>query len=1077
MFDASKNKVKIVSCNHVYKMDQHVRALDAMDAAKLSSVDETFQTKQRVLADTFGSKKTQKRLASRAANEVTVQESTSQVLTHAVGTIQPNEMEAEDDLLEAIHQTVLPRFDETAQSVRDIYTPESIAPAAVLDALAPALKTWRAVVKKGLSGVKKDAKSDTPLSTSAFVQNRLDALASLERSEDRDASLKLLIYLNLLLQFRAGGKNKKKVVAEWDVETIASERVKEQLLADFTARVSMGAEGSRLVFDGQCEQKLLCYIAVTSVLLCNFTLDADQVDAMASDLKMMTSESGNKNRRARSKHHADCIAIAHRRTHSPLSRASPLPLSTACSSTTRRPVAVSARRASTSPRRSACRSCARRSSASKADDGDEIRGGVTRTTTSGPRHHRQCDTRGKDAHQCTMYHSANKMQPSYLPTDCGPSIERGWREQLVTHHWCTCDKSSAIESTGVYYLYISNYHLFSSPALVCVLPPQCLLSGESSQQAKRAPSRPPAGSRHDTDATPDESERTSGTRGEQARVHCPSPPTHSRIGPAAMSRAQVQTRTQAQAQTGRALAATQPIPMSEEHTTRDTSGTASTHHEFATIGVSPSPSRLPAFALGLACSDLGQSTVLSGGELNHYYRLASLDDSYLTAAAARRTAMRDQSQARYKNWGNTLEAQRTRKKLDRQKKLDALEQAQQAIDAEESEYQEAQKRVVLDRANRLLWQDTDKVKNFHGGLLLASVLKEREAQLELAAAKKAQQQLINQTYHDIAEEDRLKALEMSRLEREKRAEQNHAAAAQQLTQLREVRERQEAERAEQVAEGQRIKRIAAEAVKEAEEEDAARKEKMLSYNQEYLRANDEQRALKAQRAAVEALEDSKIAAFAAEKDRLIALRRDHEAAKFASKQARFEKMLRRQYEHLSDIKEAEARRLDSQVKEIEKRTEDREAADAAKRAALKETIRVSRQAQVDRKNAELARTRARDAVLISEWRKRNLEMADAEHEEERATLESALRLQQTLREQMAAKESRVRAEVDKEYEEAQMMREAREREDAVFQAYCTQQLGDLQIKGKSTIPLQLVLHNERMRTQRPGNFMMATNFR
>ena len=155
---------------------------------------------------------------------------------------------------------------------------------------------------------------------------------------------------------------------------------------------------------------------------------------------------------------------------------------------------------------------------------------------------------------------------------------------------------------------------------------------------------------------------------------------------------------------------------------------------------------------------------------------------------------------------------------------------------------------------------------------------------------------------------------------------------------------------------------------------------------------------------------------------------------------------------------------------------DRFAADALKRAQLKETIRVSRQAQLDRKAAEAERQRLHDDTMTREWRKRNLEMQEQEWLEEQRTLENNLRLQSTLREQMITKEERVRSEVSKEWEEARMMRDARDREDAVFAAYSEQVFGDLQVRGKSTIPLQLTLHRERMKAVRPGNFVSG-NFR
>ena len=297
VFDSTKNKLKIIPCNHVYKMEQHVAALDSLESAA-AAADETYNTQQRVLADTFGSKKRQKQLQSRAANQVTVQESTSQVLNHAISTITPNvDMEAEDTILENIRAQVLPAFDASAQNVRDIYAPTALLPLRLHDGLAGIAKRFRALLKKGATGLTKDFKSATPVSSSAFVQNRLLAFAEQERSaaDERDAArLKLLTYFHLLLLFRAGGKNKRKVVGEWTEDMGVEETVKDFMLATFTAQKKLGAGDdavTRAVFDAVSEQKLLCHIAVAAVLLCNFTLDAEQVDAMATDLKMMTTES------------------------------------------------------------------------------------------------------------------------------------------------------------------------------------------------------------------------------------------------------------------------------------------------------------------------------------------------------------------------------------------------------------------------------------------------------------------------------------------------------------------------------------------------------------------------------------------------------------------------------------------------------------------------------------------------------------------------------------------------------------------------------------------------------------------
>lgn len=90
---------------------------------------------------------------------------------------------------------------------------------------------------------------------------------------------------------------------------------------------------------------------------------------------------------------------------------------------------------------------------------------------------------------------------------------------------------------------------------------------------------------------------------------------------------------------------------------------------------------------------------------------------------AQRAALRKQSQSRYKNWGNTLEALREKKKRDRENRLAQIESAQRVIDSEEAVYQEQQRRAAIDWANRVQFQECERVKTFQSSLNMANVLK------------------------------------------------------------------------------------------------------------------------------------------------------------------------------------------------------------------------------------------------------------------------------------------------------------------------------------------------------------------
>merc|ERR1712147_165301 len=94
------------------------------------------------------------------------------------------------------------------------------------------------------------------------------------------------------------------------------------------------------------------------------------------------------------------------------------------------------------------------------------------------------------------------------------------------------------------------------------------------------------------------------------------------------------------------------------------------------------------------------------------------------------------SQDREKKWPNTLEAERKKKEARRQEKLDREEEERKKIDREEAAIAGEKRRMAIERANKMLYDDSDRVKNFHSNLLLSDVLKEREAQIEVSRQKK-----------------------------------------------------------------------------------------------------------------------------------------------------------------------------------------------------------------------------------------------------------------------------------------------------------------------------------------------------
>jgi hypothetical protein len=450
------------------------------------------------------------------------------------------------------------------------------------------------------------------------------------------------------------------------------------------------------------------------------------------------------------------------------------------------------------------------------------------------------------------------------------------------------------------------------------------------------------------------------------------------------------------------------------------------------------------------------STVISMSDFNNM-TMMSTDRPPNHAASQRKAALRKQSQNRYKNWGNTLEALRDKKKKDRVRRLEQIEAAQRVIDQEEASYQEQQRRAAVDRANRLQFQDCERVKTFQTALSMANTLKERQAQIMINRRKKVAKAKEDQMWFRI-QEDNIKA-QIAREEQEelRRQEKSKGVARMQLEQLAEVRERQKQARIEEILDGERNKAIAKEAVEEAEEMERLRIARMKENNMEYMRANIEQQKIKDERRKLEEQEEKKIAEYAAEQERLENLRKENELAKFKQKQARFEAMLSRQHAHLKALRDAETNRVEEQVKQVKERDDALFQAEQERIKRQQEATQLSRQRQLERKRQEAERERMEDEVMAMEFDRRKQLLDQRDLEVERKTTENNIRNQQVLKGQMVEKRLRAREARLELMEEAATIQQQKQVDDQIFMDYAQQCINDFASRGRTVVPMKLAL--------------------
>merc|ERR1719352_368840 len=136
---------------------------------------------------------------------------------------------------------------------------------------------------------------------------------------------------------------------------------------------------------------------------------------------------------------------------------------------------------------------------------------------------------------------------------------------------------------------------------------------------------------------------------------------------------------------------------------------------------------------------LKESVFVSGTELNGMKNRSRLGGPGPSAKQLDRQRLHELSNTRKNQWPNTIEALRERKERIRADKLEAEEKLRVEIDREEAALQAEKRRLAIERANKMLYDSTDRVKSLHSKLMLADVMEERERQIEVKQQMKVRE--------------------------------------------------------------------------------------------------------------------------------------------------------------------------------------------------------------------------------------------------------------------------------------------------------------------------------------------------
>jgi len=421
------------------------------------------------------------------------------------------------------------------------------------------------------------------------------------------------------------------------------------------------------------------------------------------------------------------------------------------------------------------------------------------------------------------------------------------------------------------------------------------------------------------------------------------------------------------------------------------------------------------------------------------------------------------SQARAKTWDNTLEGSRRKKAQDKQKKFDVEELDRQTIDAEEAKIQLDQRKNTIDRANKLLYDESDRMKSFHSKMMVCDVLAEREAQVSLKDELKKLEHVREDRFLEMEKQNYRKMLEREMKEKETKEELSRLAARAQKEQLCEYKEKKFREVEDQMLEGELLRRKAIEDLEGERKAERKRRGMAVQALAETQQANEYLKVIKAEDQLRQNREEEKVQEYAQRKEKLLELRKQKEDEVFQQKQASRNTMIEAQAKRLAQMSSDEEGRIANQVAQKEQDDENKRVAKEDAKSRWETDIQKSRVQQIQRKQAERERDKSEDAEtakFLSEWCK----VLDRQEQEE-VELKNQANRKLSLEHKKMVEVGRRRVETDKAQESEVSLKAKRaiEADTIEFHSYAENCIRDYSSEGKNVIPLIKELREFRKR--------------
>ncbi|NWU52048.1 CC173 protein, partial [Dromas ardeola] len=406
----------------------------------------------------------------------------------------------------------------------------------------------------------------------------------------------------------------------------------------------------------------------------------------------------------------------------------------------------------------------------------------------------------------------------------------------------------------------------------------------------------------------------------------------------------------------------------------------------------------------------------------------------ILAERKEREEMRLRSKAAVKDWPNTIMALAQRKLKAKKLREEREEEERKRLDLEEQQFQAAKRKEAIDCAKTYLYYQTERVKGFHSALLLAEVLKERDAQVEFKKLKSE----VNKKKDEEKEHERKEDILREQEKAHQRYLNQQALRRDQLEQIKERKHQADLAKLEDKREGEQIQRLNQLHQLEIQRKMEKEQEEKVEHQRLYHEHVSDQKIIKAIEEQKQMEEDDRIKAHFKAKQTIAKLIKEKKAEMRRLKQEHQDKIVSQLAVQMNEALKREddrlARDIEKKEAEQEKKRKEKEAKEKAAMESIAEHRATVLKMKAEKEREEKAEGK-KELHALMEKNRIYLEMEKAKKQRQR---DASMEVQKIQMQQMAEKQAKNQQEkqADLDYEaQREAIALCKERE---FQSYAKQ---------------------------------------